>query len=128
MKSFTVALILLLSVILFVGFHTHKTLAYIDEMLSLADTLPQNAADFEKRSQKDDEAILALIDLWDEYFPFIAFTAGYDNTNRCDTAIGEIDIHFQNRNASDFSAALSEFCDSLARLRILEGFHLEGIF
>ena len=128
MKSFIFALLLFLSVIFFVGFTSHQTLSRIDEMLSLADSLPKTAKAFECRSQKENDDIERLIALWDQYFPFIAFTAGYENTDRCDASIGDLSVHFQNQNAADFTAALSEFYDSLCRLRILEGFHPEGIF
>lgn len=126
MKSFIVACILLLSVTLFVVFNAHTTVSAIDEMLALADTLPQTAADFEYGEAE--EKVLALTALWDQKFPCIAFTAGYENTNRCDEAIGALTIHFKNQNALDFAVSLSEFKDTLERLRILEGFHHEGIF
>ncbi len=121
-----IALILLLSVTLFVILNSGATIRTIDEMLALTDELPLNSAslDYEKSAPY----VHALAKLWDEKFPIIAFTAGYTNTNRCDEALGALVINFQNRNADDFTAALLSFRDALLRLHILEGVHIEGIF
>jgi len=100
----------------------------IDAMLELTETLPQTEKDFEQLSPDTEETVRQLIGLWDREFPFIAFTAGYENTNRCDEAIGALSVHYQNGSVSDFTVALAVFCDALSRLRILEGFHLESIF
>ena len=127
MKSFILASILLLSVALFITVNAVKTVRRIDEMMSIADTLPKSEEEF-STTKNIENNVLALIALWDREFPAIAFTAGYDNTNRCDEAIGALAVHFQNNNGADFAVALSEFCDGLYRLRILEGFHWEGIF
>jgi hypothetical protein len=127
MKSFIFALLLLLSVSLFVTVNAVKTVSRIDQMLAIADDLPKNEADFISANGTADK-VNALISLWDKEFPSIVCTAGYENTNRCDEAIGALAVHFQNRNGADFSVALSEFCDSLSRLRILEGIHWQGIF
>jgi hypothetical protein len=127
MKSFIFALLLLLSVSLFVTVNAVKTVSRIDQMLAIADDLPKNEADFISANGTADK-VNALISLWDKEFPSIVCTAGYENTNRCDEAIGALAVHFQNRNGADFSVALSEFCDGLSRLRILEGIHWQGIF
>lgn len=127
MKSFIFALLLLLSVSLFVTVNAVKTVSRIDQMLAIAKDLPKNEADFISANGTADK-VNALISLWDKEFPSIVCTAGYENTNRCDEAIGALAVHFQNRNGADFSVALSEFCDSLSRLRILEGIHWQGIF
>lgn len=127
MKSFIFALLLLLSVSLFVTVNAAQTVSRIDQMLAIADDLPKNEADFISANGTADK-VNALISLWDKEFPSIVCTAGYENTNRCDEAIGALAVHFQNRNGADFSVALSEFCDSLSRLRILEGLHWQGIF
>ena len=127
MKSFIFALLLLLSVSLFVTVNAVKTVSRIDQMLAIAKDLPKNEADFISANGTADK-VNALISLWDKEFPSIVCTAGYENTNRCDEAIGALAVHFQNRNGADFSVALSEFCDGLSRLRILEGIHWQGIF
>ncbi len=127
MKSFIFALILLLSVSLFVSLNAVKTVSDIDEMLAIADKLPKSAEAFTHTDHIEGD-VRKLIRLWDEKFPDIVCTAGYENTNRCDEAIGALAVHFQNKSWADFSVALSEFCDGLSRLRILEGVHLQGIF
>ena len=127
MKSFILAVFLLLTVSIFVTYNAGKTVAYIDEMLQLADALPKNQEAFINSGPIDD-TVIALITLWDQKFPVIVCTAGYANTNRCDEAIGALSIHFQNQSGADFAVALSEFCDGLSRLRILEGLNWEGIF
>lgn len=128
MKSFIFALIMLLSVSVFITVNACKTTAHIDEMLALTECLPKTEEDFENQIKKYEAAVLELTQLWEKYFPSIAFTAGYENTNRCDEAIGALEIHFTNRNGEDFTVSLSEFCDALSRLRMLEGFHWQGIF
>ena len=79
----------------------------------------------------NEQTLLAVNELtarWKKWFPLISFATGYENTNRCDEAIGALAIHFKNGNGEDFSVALSEFRDALDRLRILEGFHWQSIF
>ena len=127
MKSFLLAILLLSIVSLFVLSNARKTVLRIDEMLSITTALPKTEEAFSSAEDIDND-IFTLIDLWDQEFPKIARTAGYANTNRCDQAIGALAVHFQNRNGAEFSAALSEFCDGLYRLRMLEGINWEGIF
>ena len=127
MKSFVFAVFLLSAVTLFITVNSAKTVERIDTMLALADVLPKSEEDFSAAECIDGD-VLALVELWDREFPAIAFTAGYDNTNRCDEAIGALSVHFRNGNGAEFAVALSEFCDGLYRLKILEGFHWEGVF
>jgi hypothetical protein len=127
MKSFIFALLLLLAVSLFATVHSVRTVARIDNLLKLADTLPTSEEAITASSAVT-ENVTALIALWDREFPAIAFSVGYQNTDRCDEAIGALAVHFRNNNGADFTVALTEFRDSLCRLRILEGFHPEGIF
>ena len=128
MKSFILALILLLSAIVFVGLNGYGTVNRIDSMLDLASTLPQTELEFQHTDINIAETVKLLTDLWDKSFPLISFTAGYENTDRCDEAIGALSVHFQNKNTADFTVALSEFCDGLNRLRILESLRWESIF
>ena len=127
MKSFIFAIVLLLSVSLFVTLNAAKNVKSIDQLLMIADRLPKNAEAFASCNGME-ENVKALTDLWDKEFPSIVCTAGYENTNRCDEAIGALAVHFQNQNGADFSVSLSEFCDALFRLRVLEGISLQGIF
>ena len=126
MKSFIFALLLLISTALFVTINAAQTVRKIDEMLAISDELPKTEEEFFIANGAEDQ-VKALIDLWDREFPIIVCTAGYENTNRCDEAIGALAVHFQNQSGAEFSVALSEFRDSLSRLRILEGIHWHGI-
>ena len=126
MKSFIFALLLLISTALFVTINAAQTVRKIDEMLAISDELPKTEEEFFIANGAEDQ-VKALIDLWDREFPIIVCTAGYENTNRCDEAIGALAVHFQNQSGAEFSVALSEFRDSLSRLRILEGIHWLGI-
>ena len=126
MKSFIFALFLLLCITLFVTVNARQTVNSIDKMLDIANSLPKYAEEFALAGHIEDD-VFALISLWDREFPLLVFTAGYTNTNRCDEAIGALAVYFQNKNGPDFTVALSEFCDSLSRLRILEGMGWEGI-
>ena len=127
MKSFLLAIFLLLTVSLFVLVNARKTVSRIDEMLSIANTLPKTEEAFSSAEDIGND-VLILIDLWDQDLPKIACTAGYANTNRCDQAIGSLAVHFQNCNGAEFAVSLAEFCDGLYRLRTLEGISWEGIF
>ncbi|MBQ3489377.1 MAG: hypothetical protein IJA86_02175 [Clostridia bacterium] len=128
MKSFIFALLMLLSVTVFVTVNAKQTVSHIDEMLTLTEILPQNKKEFENKSPEAELTVLKLTELWERNFPMISFTSGYENTNRSDEAIGALSMYFENGNGSDFTVALADFRDSLARLRILEGLHWHGIF
>ena len=128
MKSFIFALFTLFTIAAFVSFNAKQTVSRIDEMLALTEALPKSKADFENQAKENELTVGELTSLWERWFPLISFTAGYENTNRCDEAIGALAIHFENGNGEDFAVSLSEFCDSLSRLRILEGIHWHGIF
>ena len=127
MKSFIFALLMLLSIAIFVIFNSNQTVSRIDAMLALTEILPKNTEEFEATSEQANLAVHELNELWESCFPLISFTAGYENTNRCDEAFIALDVHFKNGNGAEFTAALAEFRDSLARLRILEGIHWQGI-
>jgi hypothetical protein len=127
MKSFILAIFLLLSVSLFVFVNAGKTVCRIDEILRIANKLPKTEESFLSADDISND-VFHLIDLWNQEFPKIARTAGYANTNRCDQAIGALAVHFQNRNGNEFAVTLSEFCDGLYRLRTLEGISWEGLF
>ena len=127
MKSFIFAVCLLLTVGLFVTVNAFHTVYRIDILLEIANQLPKTEAEFENAADID-EAVFSLISRWDKEIPFIVCTAGSGNINRCDEAIGALAVHFQNQSGAEFAVALSEFCDGLKRLRILEGIHPEGIF
>ena len=128
MKSFIVALILIVSVSVFVIWNSIYTVSIIDEMLLLTEALPKTAEEFRSSASAAAPAMNRLTALWDQKFPFIVFMSGYGNTDRCDTAIGALSVHFKNANDMEFPIALAEFRDGLKRLRILEGFHAESIF
>ena len=121
-------MILLFSVAVFIGLNAYQTVSAVDEMLKLAEKLPQNTSDFQENWETNRFLVQKVVSLWDEKFPHIAFTAGYENTNRCDEAIGALTVYFENKSGIEFFVSLQEFQDALQRLRILEGFHLEGIF
>lgn len=127
MKSFILAIFLLLTVSLFVFVNAGKTLTRIDEMLHIANSLPKTEDAFLSAADIRDE-VSALVDLWNREYPKIVRTAGYANTNRCDQAIGALAVHFQNHNGAEFAVSLAEFCDGLYRLRTLEGVSREGLF
>ena len=127
MKSFIFALLLLISTALFVTINAAQTVRKIDEMLAISDELPKTEEEFFIANGAEDQ-VKALIDLWDREFPIIVCTAGYENTNRCDEAIGALAVHFQNQSGAEFAVSLTEFCDGLQRLRTLEGISWEGIF
>ena len=126
MKSFIFALIIFLSSALFVTINSAQTVKKIDKMRAITDALPKTEDDFLIAHGAEDQ-VEALIALWDVEFPSIVCTAGYENTNRCDEAIGALAVHFYNKSGAEFSVALAEFRDSLSRLRILEGIHWQGI-
>ena len=127
MKSFIFALLMLLSVTVFVVFNANQTVSRIDDMLSLTEILPKNAEEFETMSEQVQLSVYELRELWKHSFPLISFTAGYENTDRCDEAIRSLVIHFENNNGAEFSVSVAEIRDSLSRLRILEGIHWHGI-
>ena len=128
MKSFVIACILLAGISVFVCLHTHHTTEVLEDMTALTRTFAQSEEDFFNEYENMRDNVEKLYHLWDEHFSYIAFTVGYNNINRCDEAIGDLHISFQNRNADDFFAALARFRDALSRLRILESFHPESIF
>ena len=104
MKSFIFALLMLFSVTVFITFNAHQNISYIDEMLALTEILPKDKFDFENQSEQTLLAVNELTALWKKWFPLISFATGYENTNRCDEAIGALAIHFKNGNGEDFFA------------------------
>ena len=128
MKSFMIACLLLTVISVCVCLHTHHTTEILEEMTALSQTFAQSEEEFFNEYENMRENVEKLYHLWDEHFSYIAFTVGYSNTNRCDEAIGDLHIYFQNRDAGDFIASLARFHDALSRLRILESLHPESIF
>ncbi len=127
MKSFMIALVLLVLVIGFIVWNAIDLQKTFDEMLVIVESLPFEAKEFKKDAETE-HAVEELYRLWDKNFARIAFTSGYDNCNRADEALGSLFIHFKNDNASDFTHARLMFWDSLRRLKMLESFHFDSIF
>lgn len=128
MRSFLIACVLFFCVIAFVFGHACYVSAILTEIYGLTQDLPQTEAEFSTQYSSVSARISELCALWDRHFPYIAFTVGYDNTNRCDDAVGDLEAYCKNRNADEFIAALTRFRDALSRLRTLESFHPESIF
>jgi hypothetical protein len=128
LKSFIIACILLGLVGTFVCLHTHHTAEILNEISALTQAIPTTETEFFTEYASVSSYISELCSLWDRYFSYIAFTIGYDNTNRCDEAICDLQAYCENRSAEDFAAALLRFRDALDRLRMLESFHPQSIF
>lgn len=124
MKTFFTALVLMALVIGFVIWNAFSITGKIDELLLLAESFPKNAEDFEAKHDVLFHDVEKFYALWDKAIPRLAFTSGYDNLNRADSAAILLYASYQNRCAADFVAARYDFYDALSRLRELESFRL----
>ena len=127
MKTFLVALVILVLVIGFVIWNALDLKKTFEELLTITEALPAEASEFQK-DEATREKVDALWRIWDKKFARITFTNGYENCNRADEALVSLVIHYQNDNAEDFTHARLIFWDSLCRLKTLESFGLDSIF
>ncbi len=127
MKTFIIALVVLVLVSGFVIWNAWDLTRTLDTLLSLTEALPFESADF-KETPETGAHIHELYRLWDKSFDRIAMVSGYENLSRADEAIGSLFIHYENGNAADFTHARLMAWDSLKRLRHLESFGLGSIF
>ena len=127
MKTFLIALLLLLLIVGFVICNTIDLQKTLHELIALTEALPFEASEF-RQSPETQEIVEKLYHLWDKEFNRIVFTSGYLNCNRADEELTALFIHYRNNNAEDFTHARLLLWDSLCRLKILEGFHFDSIF
>ena len=128
MKTFIASIAIIMAVLTFVICNAAIVTGKIDELLTIAEALPADADAFDEAYDALAGEMERLRALWDKTMPFLAVTVGYDNLNRADEAFVSLYVNYENRNGDDFTVARMHFCDGLRRLRMLEGFHPNGIF
>ena len=84
MKTFIASLILLCAVATFIAFNTAYIVRISDEMLEIAESLPESKAAFEADIPSAMEKTQRLWDLWDKTIDKFAFTIGYGHIDRAD--------------------------------------------
>lgn len=128
MKTFIVSLFIFTLIAVLVVWNALYIGNTADALLTLAESLPQDKEAFERGGEETAMLMDSLYGLWDDRFPRLAFTAGYDNINRADDAVLQMRVCLENDNPEDFCVARAIFCDGIKRLRSLEGFSFHGIF
>ena len=126
MKTFIASLILLCAVAAFIAFNTTYVVRISDEMLEIAESLPESKAAFEADIPSAMEKTQRLWDLWDKTIDKFAFTIGYGPIDRADDA-AELYTAAKNGDGDSFVTAAIKFRDALSRLKKLESFDFESI-
>ncbi len=126
MKTFVISLVILTLVIGFIIWNALDLNKTLDEMLTLASSLPIEASDFRKNAETE-ATVNALQSIWEQKFNRIALTESLGNLNRADEAVLSLSIHYKNDNAEDFTYARLLLLDSLKRLKSFESFYTDSI-
>ena len=127
MKTFAVSLLLICAVIAFTVFNTVCIVGRSNEMLAIADSLPQTKSDFEADIPSALEKTEELWSIWDKTIDRFAYTIGYSHIDRADDAIAELYAAAKNGAGASFVPAAIKFRDALSRLKRLESFDFESI-
>ena len=127
MKTFIASLILLCAVAAFIAFNTTYIVRISDEMLEIAESLPESKAAFEADIPTNKKKTQRLWDLWDKTIDKFAFTIGYGHIDRADDAAAELYTAAKNGDGDSFVTAAIKFRDALSRLKKLESFDFESI-
>ena len=127
MKTFIASLILLCAVATFIAFNTAYIVRISDEMLEIAESLPESKAAFEADIPSAMEKTQRLWDLWDKTIDKFALTIGYGHIDRADDAAAELYFAAKNGDGDSFITAAAKFRDCLTRMKKLESFDFGSI-
>ncbi len=125
MKSFCTASVILLIIAVFVTTLSLITYGAIDELCTLADSLPESVADREAEA-----AYLTAIELsqsWDKFRSLIEATASYQDIVRVDTEIRSLCAFAHFKNAADYCAVRSRLTEALNALKDSERLSLATV-
>ncbi len=128
MKTFIIALSLLLVVVAFALINMIYISGCVGEMLDIAENLPKNKDEFEANYQAPLDSAEHLWAIWDSNIERLAYTVSYETIDRADDAMSDLYRAAQNRDGEEFTAAVLKFADSIRRLRELENFNANSIF
>ena len=120
MKTFIASLLI-------VGINSAKTADTVKELLSIAESLPENEQEFEKNAEETQKKVEELYSLWDKKIDGLAYIMSYDMLDRADDAVISLYSAYSTSDTEDFLLARAKLCDSLKRLLMFCGFSIKSL-
>lgn len=127
MKTFIASLLIFALLCVFVGINSAKTADTVKELLSIAESLPENEKDFEKNPAEVKKQVEELYSLWDKKIDGLAYIMSYDMLDRADDAVISLYSAYSTSDTEDFLLARAKLCDSLKRLLMFCGFSIKSL-
>lgn len=127
MKTFIASLLIFALLCVFVGINSAKTSDTVKELLSIAESLPENEKDFEKNPAEVKKQVEELYSLWDKKIDGLAYIMSYDMLDRADDAVISLYSAYSTSDTEDFLLARAKLCDSLKRLLMFCGFSIKSL-
>lgn len=127
MKTFIASLLIFALLCVFVGVNSAITSDTIKELLSIAESLPENEKDFEKNPAEVKKQVEELYSLWDKKTDGLAYIMSYDMLDRADDAVISLYSAYSTSDTEDFLLSRAKLCDSLKRLLMFCGFSIKSL-
>lgn len=127
MKTFIASLLIFALLCVFVGINSAKTSDTVKEILSIAESLPDNEQEFEKNAEETRKKVEELYSLWDKKIDGLAYIMSYDMLDRADEAVISLYSAYSISDTEDFILARAKLCDSLKRLLMFCGFSIKSL-
>lgn len=127
MKTFIASLLIFALLCVFVGVNSAITSDTIKELLSIAESLPENEKDFEKNPEEVKKKVEELYSLWDKKIDGLAYIMSYDMLDRADDAVISLYSAYSTSDTEDFLLSRAKLCDSLKRLLMFCGFSIKSL-
>ena len=127
MKTFIASLLIFALLCVFVGINSAKTADTVKELLSIAESLPENEQEFEKNAEETQKKVEELYSLWDKKIDGLAYIMSYDMLDRADDAVISLYSAYSTSDTEDFLLARARLRDSLKRLLMFCGFSIKSL-
>ena len=131
MKPFVISLVLLFLVVSFVVWNAIATDNMFQAINQQLERLPQDSAQLSELSEHEsaalDEALDQLVESWNRYKTYIAFTVADDEMDRFSIPLLQAKSAFQARDYSSYLVYLASAKESLSHLADFEKLSFENI-
>ena len=126
MKSFLIAVFLVLLICAFSIYDSVCLCTITDSLLRAAEELPKDIEAFEKEEALKSAEKLRMI--WDNSVNRLTVTINHENINRADDAMNELYAAAFDNDAESFYPALMKFTDAVMRIRMFQTVSFDSIF
>ncbi len=128
MKSVILSAVLVVLLIGFCLFVNAHTLARMDALYEMTESLPTQPDGYQSEKERYDHTVQALCDNWSDAVGYFSYVCGYNVLNRADEAVWNLYAAVRAEDYSTAIAARYQLLDALRRMRELETVTFSSVF